>query len=83
MDLIERNLKELALRHIKLGHEKELFKRCKRCWSLEAVRTKLEYSNFKTGGRDQITNQLIKLMRKNATLSPFRSKECQITKINS
>lgn len=43
MDLTERNLKELALRHIKLRHEKEILKRCKRYWSLEAVRTKLEY----------------------------------------
>ena len=64
MDLIERNWKELALPHIKLRDEKELLKRCKRYWSLEAVRTKLEYLNFKTGGKDQITNQLIKLMRK-------------------
>jgi len=64
MDLTERNLKKLALRHIKLRHGKELLKRCKRYWSLEAVRTKLEYLNFKTGGKDQITTQLIKLMRK-------------------
>lgn len=63
MDLIERNWKELALPHIKLRDEKELLKRCKRYWSLEAVRTKLEYLILKLEEKTKSQTK-IKLMRK-------------------
>ena len=83
MDLTERNLKKLALRHIKLRHGKELLKRCKRYWSLEAVRTKLEYLILKLEERPnhKPTDKIDE--KKMLSSSHFEAKSVKTTKIYS